>query len=96
MRNKRGVTETWKGSSFPTLLRLAQYSMDEGEAGEVISTSATSVSSSVMEHHRDAATWGYGTLPQVEKVGDGPDPINSEYIEIRERNQAKRQDHSTT
>lgn len=72
--------------------------------GEILSTSRSSVSSSVMQRHRDAAMWGYGTLPQVpqpEKSGGEFHPINSlnfenECIKIQERNEAKRQDHSTS
>lgn len=77
------------------------------DEGEVLSTSATSNSSSVfMQRHRDAATWGahgYGTMPQVGNGGvpGSPDPTNSvnfenECIKIQERNADKRQEHSTT
>lgn len=76
------------------------------EEGEVLSTSATSTSSSVMiQRHRDAAT-GYGTMAQVGNGGgDGPgspDPtvksvnFENECIKIQMRNEGKRDEHATT
>ena len=81
------------------------------EDGEVMSTSATSgssINSSLLQRHRDAAGWsshpGYGSMPHVGVGGGGsnhPDFIKSvnvenEYIKIQARNETKRQDHSTT
>jgi hypothetical protein len=74
---------------------------------EILSTSATSVSSSLMQRHRDAASWSahnsnaYGTMSHPGGGSVSPDMTKSvnfenECIKIQERNEAKRQEHSTT
>ena len=81
---------------------LVEPVMDEGE---VLSTSASSVSSSLMQKHRDAASWSahhsYGTMGQVGKGAASPDFTKSvnfenECVKIQQRNEAKRQEHATT
>lgn len=78
--------------------------MEDGDIMSTSATSASSVSSSLMQRHRDAAGWshpGYGSMPHVGRGPSSPDfhksvNIENEYIKIQARNETKRQDHSTT
>lgn len=78
------------------------------EEGEVLSTSAASTTSSVMQRHKDAAGWGgggggygYGSV-QSAAAKDGKKEytksisVEDEYVKIKERNEVKRFEHSTS
>ena len=77
--------------------------MDEGE---ILSTSASSTTSSMMQRHRDAAGWaaggsrGYGSIQQDAEGGKKDFTksvsVEDEYVKIKERNEVKRLEHSTT
>ena len=87
-RDQRGVSAS-----------LIDPVMDEGD---VLSTSVTSSNSSLMQKHRDAATWGAQSWGTGGGVGNGPgrdftrSMSDDEYVKIQARNEAKRQDHATT
>ncbi len=86
---------------------LIEPVMDDGE---VLSTSLRSDRSSVIMRHKEAAKIGqqrsrsYGTLPTVQYRGDEgrrnfvkkPTSLEDEFEKIQMRNEAKRNEHSTT
>lgn len=98
------------GDNYPYSSSLVGPVMDESEV--LLSTSASSQSSSTILRHQEATALGYGaTAVSVnadrgggEGGGGGIDKsyltksvsVDDEYVKIQMRNEAKRMDHATT
>ena len=88
--------------NLPYSASLIAPVMDETEV--LLSTSASSQSSSVVMRHKEAAVLTYGTGSNGAVPRDGGERgyltksinIEEEYVKIQARNEAKRQDHATT